>query len=102
IAGLFSISRDIRFPFSNTWQITRLLDEIPAGGKPVTDYWTMNAVVAFTDRPIYCVDVRQKMSFVLFDRRLAEVDHNPHRYTDGLIPIFQKDKTAKIYLITLS
>ena len=101
-AGVWSVSRDIRLPFSNTWQVSRLIDEIPADGKLVTDYWTMNAVVAFTDHPTYCVDTQQEMSFVLFDHRLAQVDSNPHRYTDGLSSLFKKDNRQKIYLITLS
>ena len=102
IAGVWAVSRDIRFPFSNTWQVSRLIDEIPADAKLVTDYWTMNAVVAFTDQPIYCVDTQQEMSFVLFDHRLARVDNNPHRYTDGLSSLLKKDNKQKIYLISLS
>lgn len=102
IAGLYSVSQDIRLPFSNTYQVTRLIGEIPAGGKLVTDYWTMNAVTAFTDRPIYCVDVQQELSFVLFDSRLLRVDRNPHRYTDGLSQLFQKDSLHKIYWVSLS
>jgi len=102
IAGGFAIAKDIRLPFSNTWQVPALIKEIPAGGKPVTDYWTANAVIAFTDKPVYCLDLQQELSFVLFDSRLIPVDHNPHRYTDELQQLFQKNGNHTVYMLSLS
>ncbi|HEX9511842.1 MAG TPA: glycosyltransferase family 2 protein [Puia sp.] len=102
IAGLFAVFQDIRLPFSNTDKVNGLISEVPAGRKLVTDYWTMNAVVAYTDQPIYCVDVQQELSFVLFDNRLSQVDGNPHRYTDGLAKLFQKSNLPELYWISLS
>jgi hypothetical protein len=102
IAGIFAVSKDIQLPFSNTWQVPALIKEIPSGEKPVTDYWTMNAVVAFTDKPVYCLDLQQDISFILFDRRLTPIDHDPHRYTDGLQQLFRKNGNHTAYMLSLS
>jgi len=102
IAGIFAVSKDLQLPFSNTWQVPALIKEIPSGEKPVTDYWTMNAVVAFTDKPVYCLDLQQDISFILFDRRLISIDHNPHRYTDGLQQLFRKNGNHTVYMLSLS
>ena len=102
VAGVFAVAKDIRLPFSNTWQVPALIKEIPAGESPVTDYWTMNAVVAFTDKPVYCLDLQQDLSFILFDHRLRPVDHNRHRYTDGLQQLFRKNGNHTVYMLSLS
>jgi hypothetical protein len=102
IAGVFAVAKDIKLPFSNTWQVPALIKEIPQGETAVTDYWTSNAVVAFTDNPVYCLDVQQELSFVLFDSRLTPVDHNPHRYTEGLQQLFQKNGSHTVYWLSLS
>ncbi|HVW60157.1 MAG TPA: hypothetical protein VHC48_08990, partial [Puia sp.] len=88
IAGVFAVFWDIRHPFSNTGKVEELIVQVPRDRQLVSDYWTMNAVEAFTDTPIYCVDAQREMSLVLFDSSLARVDNNPHRYTDGFRQLF--------------
>lgn len=102
IAGIMAVCQDIRHPFSNTGKVEELIVQVPRDRQLVTDYWTMNAVEAFTDTPIYCVDIRREMSFVLFDSSLARVDNNPHRYTDGFRQLFKQRGPDGIYLISLS
>ena len=102
IAGVIAVFQDIRHPFSNTSKVEELITRVPRDKQLVTDYWTMNAVEAFTDRPIYCVDAQQEMSFVLFDSRQGRIDNNHHRYTDGFRQLFKQPGQDGIYLISLS
>src|SRR6202012_3972107 len=78
--GLFSWWQDIRRPFSYSYLVTDLLREVPAGDKWVTDYWTMNTVVAYTDHPAYCVDMGKPLSFILWSKDMSEMDKKPYRY----------------------
>ena len=88
IAGLFSVSMDIRFPFSNLYKVNELVKEVPGKEKIVTDYWTMNAYVAYTDKPGYCIDLQKEVSFVMWDSDLAALPDNPARYSSGIKKLF--------------
>jgi hypothetical protein len=100
IAGLFFAVRDIRLPFSNLYTMKEVLKEVPPHEKLVTDYWTMNAVVAFTDKPVYCIDLQKEMSFVRWTHELTVVLGNPHRYSDGVRHLFEKEGIRSVYLIS--
>ena len=67
IAGVFTVSKDIQLPFSNLYRVNELLKEVPANEKIVTDYWCLNTVSAFTDKPFYCIELNKEMSFVLLN-----------------------------------
>jgi hypothetical protein len=99
-AGFFAVIKDIRLPFSNLPTVNELIKEVPANEKWVTDYWTMNTVVAVTDRPVYCIDLEKEISFILWDRELAIQQTTPDRYTRGLHHLFQKDGLRSVYMIT--
>lgn len=101
IAALFSITRDIRLPFSNLFRVTELIREVPPGSQLVTDYWTMNAVVAYTDQPAYCVDVERKVSFVLWASDMATIRHTPNRYTRGIGDFLRKEGIHSVYLVSM-
>ncbi len=77
-----------------------LIKEIPANEKMVTDYWTMNGIVAFTDKPIYCVDMRKEMSYVLWNKELAAMQEEPDRYSEGIENYFMKEGINEIYMIS--
>lgn len=102
VGGLFATWKDVRLPFTHLPRIAALAQEVPPGSKLVTDYWTMNAYSAFVDEPIYCVDMRRDLSFVLFDRRLAEALKNPARYSDGFREIFRARGERAAYMVSLS
>lgn len=98
--GLFALYKDIRLPFSNTYQVGQLIKEVPTGQKWVTDYWTMNAVVAFTDHPAYCVDMQREMSFVLWGPDITALQKTSNRYCTGLQQFFKKEGVQSVYMIT--
>jgi len=100
IAGLFAVVKDIRLPFSNLPTVNELIKEVPANERWVTDYWTMNTIVAVTDRPVYCIDLEKEISFILWKRQLTVRQTTPDRYTSGLHHLFQKDEMSSVYMIT--
>ena len=102
IAGVFAVTRDIRYPFSNLYRMKELVREVPAGKRWVTDYWTMNGVVAFMDQPAYCVDMQKELSFVLWGPDIVFIQKNPHRYSDGFRNLFQKTGLKTVYMVTMS
>jgi len=99
-AGVFFVVQDIRLPFSNLYKMKEVLKEVPPGGKLVTDYWTMNAVVAFTDKPVYCIDVQRELSFVKWNQELSLVQANPHRYTEGIRHLFLTEGIRIVYMVS--
>jgi glycosyltransferase involved in cell wall biosynthesis len=100
IGGAFAFIQDLRRPFSYSKELVTLLREVPAGEKWVTDYWTMNTVVARTDHPAYCVDMEKDMSFVLWASDIAALQKKQDRYTEGLNRLFAQGDRKEVYLIT--
>lgn len=100
LAGAFAVIRDITLPFSNLFRVNTFIAEVPQGQKLVTDYWTMNAVVAYTDKPAYCVDMDKTISFVLWNPDVAMIEHNHYRYTSGLQRYMAKEKLDSVYMIS--
>jgi hypothetical protein len=101
-AGVFAVFWDIRLPFSNLYRTRELAREVPAGKRLVTDYWTMNGYVAYLDRPAYCIDAGRELSFVTWGPDITAIQHNPHRYTDGVQKLFQQEKMQEVYMISLA
>jgi len=101
IAGLFITIRDIQLPFSNLSRISELIKETPAGERLVTDYWTMNSFVAYTDKPAYCVDMQRELSFVLWGPDMTALHKNKNRYTSGLQHLFQDTTLSSVYMISM-
>jgi hypothetical protein len=101
LAGLFAVIRDIRLPFSNLDKVNELVREVPPGQRLVTDYWTANCVVAFTDRPAWCIDMEKEIPFVLWNPDISALMNNPERYSSGLRHLFFKDSLRTVYMISL-
>lgn len=102
IAGAIAVSKDNRLPFSNAYRAKELLNKVPESERTVTDYWTLNVLSAFIDKPFYCIDLQKEQSFLLWDNELAARLSNPHRYTDGLQAFFQKEGIKKAFLISIT
>ena len=100
IAGSFIVSKDILLPFSNANKIKELLKEVPQNEKTVTDYWTINAISAFSDESFYCIDIQKEMSYLLWNAELANGLKQPNRYYNGVNDLFQKEGLKKIYLVS--
>lgn len=101
VGGVFAAWKDIRLPFANLFRVVELIKEVPPDSRLVTDYWTMNAYVAFTDKPIYCVDMQRELSFILWDRSLAEALKKGARYSSGFREIFRQRGPKAVYMVSL-
>jgi glycosyltransferase involved in cell wall biosynthesis len=98
--GAFAFTQDLRLPFSYSKELTKVLGSVPAGEQWVTDYWTMNTIVARTDHPAYCVDMEKSLSFILWASDIAAMQRRPYRYADGLNHLFAQKKLKDVYMIT--
>lgn len=101
IAGVFTVVKDIRLPFSNSYRVNELLKEIPANKKIVTDYWCLNTVSAFTNKPFYCLEMHREMSFLLWDSEFKTMYQAPNPYTNGVKYLFQKEVVQEAYMISI-
>ena len=101
VGGIFSAWKDIHLPFANLFRIVELIEEVPPDSRLVTDYWTMNAYVAFVDKPIYCVDMQRELSFIMWDTSLAEALKNRARYSSGFREIFRQEGPKAVYMVSL-
>ena len=90
VATAIALSSEWNKPFSNFNRVGGLIAKAPAGEKLVCDYWGLNAVAAFTDRPLYCIDLQREVNFLLWDEHMARLMKLPHRYADGAAQLFQQ------------
>jgi len=96
------VEEDIRFPFSNAYLVKELLAKVPAGKRVVTDYWTLNAIAAFTDKSFYCIDLQKEISYILWDGELKTMITKPNRFTDGIKNLFSKEGINSVVVISIN
>jgi len=101
IGGVFIVSKDIRLPFSNAYRVNELLKEVPGNEKTVTDYWAMNTIAAFADRPFYCVDLQKEIFFIKWNTDLVIMQNKKYRYFEGIKNLFQKEAINKLYMVSI-
>lgn len=100
IGTIIMLPKDLRQPFSQLPAIDQLLSTVPAGVPVVTDYWSLNAVAAFTNRSMYCIDLRKEISFVVWGRDFALIRQQQHRYYAGIKEWFRRPVTDTVCLIS--
>jgi hypothetical protein len=83
IAAAVAIGIDSNRPFSNFNRVRELMNKAPAHEKVVADYWALNAIAAFMDKPYYCIDLKREVSFLLWDSDMAQLMKTKYRYTEG-------------------
>jgi len=101
IAGIFSVVKEIKYPFSYGYKSKQLLEEIPAGNKIVTDYWCLNTLSAFTDRAYYCIDLEKEVSYLMWNGEITTMLKKNDRYSNGLLAFFKKESLKKVYMISI-
>lgn len=98
--GLFALTMDLQYPFSNAATVRQLAEEVPAGGHLVTDYWCLNNMAAFMDKPFYCLEVGQELRYILWDKKLAAAMDSREPYTAGTSRIMHDKRLGKFYLVS--
>jgi len=101
IAGVFTVSKDIRLPFSNLYKVDELVKEVPANEKIITDYWCLNTLEAYIDKPFYCIELNKEMSFILWNKEFATAQNTPNRFFNGVKNLFEKERIKKVYMISI-
>jgi hypothetical protein len=101
IGGIFSVVKEIKYPFSYGYKSKQLLEEIPAGNKIVADYWCLNTLSAFTDRAYYCVDLEKEVSYLLWNGEMTSMLKKNDRYSTGLLAFLKKESLIKVYMISI-
>jgi hypothetical protein len=102
IAGFFAILKDIKLPFSNSYKVDELVKEVPSNKIITTDYWTLNTLSAYEDKAYYCVDLQQKLSFLLWKKDMFKMLKDSSRYYNGINNLFQHQKINQLYFISIS
>jgi hypothetical protein len=100
MAASVMLTKDICLPFSNGYRIKELLNKVPTNEKMVTDYWTMNIISAYADKPAYCIDLQKEKTFLIWGPEMKELLQQPNRYVDGLNKYFNKEKVGKLFMIS--
>lgn len=103
--ALFAAYQDYRHPFSFASKAPVLVAEAAISGAEaptllVCDYWALNPLVTFCDRPFYCLDLHREMSFLQWNNELSRAMHAPHRYADGVQRLFDSLGTRSVYLMS--
>jgi hypothetical protein len=76
IAGVFIVAKDSKLPFSNSYRVNELINEVPANEKIVTDYWCVNTISAFSNKTFYCIGLDRKVSFLLWKKEFQLIRRN--------------------------
>jgi hypothetical protein len=82
--GMFAVWKDWRLPFSRASTAPALVGEVPPGAMLVCDYWALNPLVAYTDKPCYCIDLGEELSCLRWDGDFAARLRRADRYTAGV------------------
>jgi hypothetical protein len=101
IAGIFSVVKEIKYPFSNDFLVEKLIKKIPAGNKWVTDYWCLNTISAYMDTSAYCIDLQKEKSYLHWNEEIKAMLQTPSRYCEGMNTLFERENLKNIYMITI-
>jgi hypothetical protein len=99
--SVIALAKDFKYPFSNAYRINELLNEVPGDEKIVTDYWCLNALSAFTDKPYYCVDMQKEASYLLWNNELNAALKRTDRYSNGISDFMNQRSVNKVYMISI-
>lgn len=98
VAGFFTISKDIHFPFANSYRVNELINEVPMNEKIVTDYWCVNTISAFTDTAFYCIGLDSMPTFLQWKKEFNT--RSPGVYLNSIKKLFEQEDLKKIYLVS--
>ena len=98
VAGVFTISKDIRLPFANSYRVNELINEVPRNEKIVTDYWCVNTISAFSDTVFYCIGLDSMPTFLQWKKEFDT--RSPGVYLNSIEKLFEKEGLKKIYLVS--
>jgi hypothetical protein len=100
IAGIFAVSKDIAFPFSQSQKVADIMQDMPANARVVTDYRALNQTITYCKKPLYCIDMEQTLRFILWNTDMEKFKRYPDRYNHGFQQYFAKENCNEVYMIS--
>ncbi|HEX6846306.1 MAG TPA: hypothetical protein VF144_04985 [Chitinophagaceae bacterium] len=101
IGAAVATIKDGRYPFSNGRQVIDLLNKIPPQEKVVTDYWCLNNLVAFSNKPYYCIELGREASFLLWNDELKSALNRTDRYSNGISAFLRMESLKKVHMVSI-
>ena len=101
IGGVIAVTKDVKYPFSNSSRVIDLLNQVSPEQKIVTDYWCLNNLAAFTDKPYYCVDLQREATFLLWNSELKSALTRTDRYNKGITVLLDNESLNKVYMLSI-
>ncbi|HMQ74926.1 MAG TPA: hypothetical protein PKE21_11655 [Flavobacteriales bacterium] len=101
-ASVIPIRRDLAEPFSNSSKVRELFAQVPPDALTVTDYWCLNNLSAFLDRPFYCLEHRKELTYLRWDQELARAIQQPNFYSSGLRDLWDRRSLQEVYMISVN
>lgn len=102
VAAAVALSRDFRDPFSNAGKVKELADLVPPKEHLVTDYWCLNNLAAFMDKPFYCIELNQELSYILWDQKMAAAMKAATPYANGFDHYFKATGLKEVFLLSVN
>lgn len=102
ISGAIALNRDFRYPFSNAGRVKELVAKVPLRECLVTDYWCLNNLAAFMDKPFYCIELNQELSYILWDQKMARAMKAATPYTNGFDRYFKTTGVKEVFLLSVN
>jgi hypothetical protein len=100
VGALVALRKDWELPFSNSNRVSDLYGRIPKNDMIITDYWCLNNLSAFVDKPFYCVGLKREIGFVLWNRELANVSNQSGLYSTEVKQLINERLLKRLYLIS--
>ena len=92
------VFKDIQLPFSNSYQVNELINTVPVNEKIVTDYWCVNAISAFSNKKLYCIEIDREITFLVLNNQFNTKVQGV--YLNSRKKLFEKEGLKNAYLIS--
>jgi hypothetical protein len=97
-AAIFAFRQDAIHTFSCASSVVEMNRQIPKDSFVTTDYWCLNDLSAYIDKPFYSIELKKEISFLLWDRAMAEAIH--FNYAKGLNDLLQQQNNKSYYFFS--
>lgn len=98
--GIFSLYKDFSLPFSQSESVVEISKNITRNSTILSNYWCINNLSAYLDRPYYCLETRQMESFVLWDSKIKSFFLDSISFKNGLDFYFKRSTENYMYLFS--
>ncbi|MEO8085447.1 MAG: hypothetical protein ABI763_01430 [Bacteroidota bacterium] len=98
-AGIFAVVKDYRAKFSSAETVVAMRNEIPQSAFVATDYWCLNNLAAYLDTPVYCLELKRPVSFLIWNSEMKDIIH--YDYVAGLEALLNLNGNLPFYFFSI-